>query len=67
VLGVHAQVLDTCLAAGIPVAGNVGGGYCPDLTVLARRHCILHQAASMMWESYELGRGGLERSEALQS
>ena len=59
------QVLDTCLAAGVPVAGNVGGGYCPDLTVLARRHCILHRAASMMWESYELSRAGLDRSEAV--
>lgn len=49
------QVLDTCLAADIPVAGYVGGGYSPDLTVLARRHCQLHRAAKQMWEDYELG------------
>ena len=49
------QVLDTCLAADIPVAGYVGGGYSPDLTVLARRHCQLHRAAKEMWDSYGLG------------
>lgn len=52
-----AQVLDTCLAAGVPVCGYVGGGYSPDLDVLARRHCTLHRAASMMWDSYQLGDG----------
>lgn len=49
------QVLDTCLAADIPVAGYVGGGYSPDLDVLAQRHCCLHRAASEMWGTYELG------------
>ena len=48
------QVLDTCLAADIPVAGYVGGGYSPDLRVLARRHCQLHRAAKEMWDSYAL-------------
>ncbi|BDA50809.1 Acetoin utilization protein AcuC [Coccomyxa sp. Obi] len=52
------QVLDTCLAAGIPVAGYVGGGYSPDLDVLARRHTLLHKAAAEMWELYELGSKG---------
>ena len=51
-------MLDTCLAAGVPVCGYVGGGYSPDLDVLARRHCTLHRAASEMWDSYELGRSG---------
>jgi type III secretion system FlhB-like substrate exporter len=49
------QVLDTCLAAGVPVAGYVGGGYSEDLDVLARRHCWLHRAAQDMWRDYELG------------
>ncbi len=49
------QVLDTCLAAGVPVAGYVGGGYNPDLGVLARRHTLLHKAAAQMWELYEIG------------
>jgi acetoin utilization deacetylase AcuC-like enzyme len=38
-------VLETCLAAGVPVAGVIGGGYAPDLDHLARRHAILHQVA----------------------
>lgn len=42
-------VLDTCLGFGVPVAGYVGGGYHADLTVLARRHCALHQAAQQLW------------------
>ncbi len=50
--GAALQVLDTCLAAGIPVAGYVGGGYSPDLDVLARRHCCLHRAAMDMWTDY---------------
>ena len=49
------QVLDTCLAADIPVAGYVGGGYSSDLTALARRHCLLHRAAKEMWDNYSLG------------
>lgn len=51
------MVMDTCLAAGIPVAGNVGGGYDADLEVLARRHTALHRAASVMWDDYSLGSG----------
>jgi hypothetical protein len=50
-------VLDTCLAAGIPVAGYVGGGYAADLDVLAERHMLLHKAAVQMWEGYELHLG----------
>lgn len=50
-------VLDTCLAAGVPVAGYVGGGYASDLDVLAERHMLLHKAAVQMWEGYELQLG----------
>jgi acetoin utilization deacetylase AcuC-like enzyme len=39
-------VLRTCLAAGVPVAGVIGGGYAPDLEQLVRLHSILHQVAS---------------------
>jgi acetoin utilization deacetylase AcuC-like enzyme len=39
-------VLGTCLGAGIPVAGVIGGGYAPDLDQLARLHSILHRVAS---------------------
>eukprot|EP00879_Flechtneria_rotunda_P018304 GHRR01019201.1.p1 GENE.GHRR01019201.1~~GHRR01019201.1.p1 ORF type:complete len:343 (+),score=113.12 GHRR01019201.1:374-1402(+) len=47
-------VLDTCLAAGVPVAGYVGGGYCRDLNVLAERHMLLHKAALRMWADHNL-------------
>ncbi len=47
-------VLDTCLGQGIPVAGNVGGGYADCLDVLADRHICLHRAALRMWEDYGL-------------
>lgn len=50
-------VLDTCLAAGVPVAGYVGGGYDRDLDVLAERHMLLHKAALQMWDAYELYTG----------
>lgn len=49
-----AQVLDSCLGAGIPVAGYVGGGYHADLDVLAARHCWLHRAAAELWHDYRL-------------
>lgn len=48
------QVLDTVMAAGIPIAGNIGGGYHTDLTVLAQRHMLLHRAASQMFVDYKL-------------
>lgn len=51
-------VLDTCLAAGVPVAGYVGGGYDRDLDVLAERHMLLHKAALQMWQEHELHLGG---------
>ncbi|KAG1653951.1 hypothetical protein FOA52_002848 [Chlamydomonas sp. UWO 241] len=47
-------VLDTVLAAGVPLAGYVGGGYDDDLNVLADRHVALHAAAVRMWGEYEL-------------
>lgn len=48
------MVLHTCLAAGVPVAGYVGGGYDADLEVLAARHCILHKAAAQAWVEHGL-------------
>ena len=49
------QVIDTCLAAGVPVAGVVGGGYSPDLDEVAQRHCLLHHAAADAWVDHQLG------------
>ena len=42
-------VLDTCLHAGVPVAGVIGGGYAADLDQLARLHAILPQVASELF------------------
>jgi acetoin utilization deacetylase AcuC-like enzyme len=41
-----AYVLETCLAAGVPVAGVIGGGYDLDIEKLALRHAILHRTAA---------------------
>jgi acetoin utilization deacetylase AcuC-like enzyme len=41
-------VLETCLKAGVPVAGVVGGGYAADLDDLARLHAILPQVATQL-------------------
>lgn len=43
------MVLGTCLRAGIPVAGVLGGGYAPDLEQLVRLHGILHHVASELF------------------
>ena len=48
------MVLHSSLAAGVPVAGYVGGGYCEDLEVLAQRHCLLHKAAAQAWNEHRL-------------
>jgi acetoin utilization deacetylase AcuC-like enzyme len=40
------MVLSVVRAAGVPVAGVIGGGYGPDVTVIARRHAILHRTAA---------------------
>lgn len=45
-------VLETCLKAGIPVAGVLGGGYTPDLDRLAFLHTILHRTASDLFRLY---------------
>jgi acetoin utilization deacetylase AcuC-like enzyme len=42
-------VLETCLKAGVAVAGVVGGGYAADLDRLARLHAILPQVASELF------------------
>ena len=44
------MVLESCHAAGVPVAGVVGGGYSDDLEALANRHAILHRTAAAMLE-----------------
>jgi len=47
-------VLDSCLQRGIPTAGVIGGGYQPQIEQLARRHTILHRAATDAWLAQRL-------------
>lgn len=42
-------VLDTCLKAGIPVGTVIGGGYGKDMLELARRHALVHRAATDLY------------------
>ncbi|HET6521850.1 MAG TPA: histone deacetylase [Geminicoccaceae bacterium] len=44
-----AYVLETCVRAGVPVAGVLGGGYGRDVDEVARRHAILHRVAGDMF------------------
>lgn len=47
-------VIDTCVARGAPVACVVGGGYDADHDRLAARHCIMHQAATDVYDERRL-------------
>ncbi|MEZ4861836.1 MAG: histone deacetylase [Caldilineaceae bacterium] len=47
-------VLNECLRRGIAVATVIGGGYQRDVDRLARRHCLVHQAAMDLDQSYRL-------------
>jgi acetoin utilization deacetylase AcuC-like enzyme len=44
-------VLESCLHAGVPVAGVIGGGYAADPHQLARHHAILPRVASELLAS----------------
>ncbi|MDM9381175.1 histone deacetylase [Chlorogloeopsis sp. ULAP01] len=48
------QVLSTCVAAVIPVACVIGGGYAEDLNALVYRHSLLHRAASEVYQQFRL-------------
>lgn len=39
-------VIETARATGLPLAGVLGGGYGPDVDVVAHRHATLHRAAA---------------------
>jgi acetoin utilization deacetylase AcuC-like enzyme len=47
-------VLETCLNAGVPVAGVIGGGYDDDLDRLARLHAILPRVAAQLLRASRL-------------
>ncbi|HQY94813.1 histone deacetylase [Caldilinea sp.] len=42
-------VLTSCVQHATPVATVIGGGYSKDLDALARRHTLIHRAASEVW------------------
>ena len=42
-------VLESCVRSGVPVASVIGGGYSKDIDALARRHTLVHRAASELW------------------
>jgi acetoin utilization deacetylase AcuC-like enzyme len=44
------EVLSRCVAAGIPVAAVIGGGYDHDMDALAERHSLLHRAATAAYQ-----------------
>ena len=47
-------VLERCVAAEIPVAAVIGGGYDADVDALARRHAIVHEECAYLWRKYEM-------------
>ena len=47
-------VLNTCLAAGYPVASVIGGGYAEDMAALVNRHAMLHRAAAHVYRQHRL-------------
>lgn len=49
-------VLETCLAAEVPVAVVIGGGYDQDVAALADRHCIVHRVAASLVRPARRGR-----------
>jgi acetoin utilization deacetylase AcuC-like enzyme len=55
--GIHRRdrlVIERCIAAQIPVAAVVGGGYDPDVEKLGRRHAIVHQECAHVWRKFRL-------------
>ena len=48
-------VIDTCVARSVPIACVIGGGYDRNAQALARRHALLHRAASHVWRQRRLG------------
>ncbi|WP_299811501.1 histone deacetylase [uncultured Roseibium sp.] len=59
--GLHLRdrlVIETVAAAGVPLAGVLGGGYSTDIDELADRHLTLHRSARSVFE----GAGTLART-----
>ena len=51
-------VVESCAAAGVPIATVIGGGYDRDLLALARRHAIVVKAAAHVWRRRRFSTSG---------
>lgn len=47
-------VIETCVAAGYPVACVIGGGYDDNMEALVYRHSLLHRAAAIVYQQCRL-------------
>jgi acetoin utilization deacetylase AcuC-like enzyme len=48
------HVIRTCVDRGIPVAAVVGGGYDNDVSVLGKRHALVHRVCAQIWRERRL-------------
>ena len=48
----EAMVFDAVMRRGVPIVGVLGGGYGADVTALAKRHTLLHQAGDAALRAY---------------
>jgi acetoin utilization deacetylase AcuC-like enzyme len=51
-------ILERCVAAGLPIAAVVGGGYDKDVDALARRHAIIHEECAYVWRKHRMWKRG---------
>nr|CAD7586457.1 unnamed protein product [Timema genevievae] len=47
-------VMDEAIRRGIPCSVVIGGGYSRNIDVLAKRHTIMHRAATKIWSQRQL-------------
>nr|CAD7431653.1 unnamed protein product [Timema monikensis] len=47
-------VMDEAIRRGIPCSVVIGGGYSQNIDVLAKRHTIMHRAATKIWSQRQL-------------
>nr|CAD7400423.1 unnamed protein product [Timema cristinae] len=47
-------VMDEAIRRGIPCSVVIGGGYSQNINVLAKRHTIMHRAATKIWSQRQL-------------
>ena len=57
-----AHVIRTCVDRGIPVAAVVGGGYDNDVSVLGKRHALVHRVCAQIWRERRLWERNLDEA-----